>query len=105
MNSVIITTIGLVVHSAADGAALGASLYLESLGEKAGLGLLIFAAIMCHKAPASFGFGTVLVQNNLSVCSYAKHLGAFTGSSPIVNLLVYFGLAMTQNGSTDLLAL
>ena len=78
---------------------------VESLGEKAGLGLLIFAAIMCHKAPASFGFGTVLVQNNLSVCSYAKHLGAFTGSSPIVNLLVYFGLAMTQNGSTDLLAL
>ena len=66
---------------------------------------MIFAAIMCHKAPASFGFGTVLVQNNLSVCSYAKHLGAFTGSSPIVNLLVYFGLAMTQNGNTDLLAL
>jgi len=60
---VTITTIGLTVHSAADGAALGASLYLDSMSdtpEMAGLSLLIFAAIMLHKAPASIGFGTYL---------------------------------------------
>lgn len=45
------------------------------------------------------------MQNGLSVCDFAKHLGAFTASSPIVNLLVYFGLVLTQDGSTDLLAL
>ena len=71
------------------------SALVEQSGEKAGLGLLIFAAIICHKAPASFGFGTVLVQNELDAFSYAKHLGAFTLSSPLVNLLVYFGLLFT----------
>ena len=60
-KNVFITTIGLAIHSLADGAALGASLYLESFGESnAGLGMIIFIAIMLHKAPASVGFGTFL---------------------------------------------
>ena len=45
------------------------------------------------------------MRNGLSVVDYAKHLFAFTASSPIVNLLVYHGLVFTQDGNTDLLAL
>ena len=58
----IITTIGLTIHSAADGAALGASLYLGSIsdGKENALGFIIFLAIMLHKVPASFGFGSYL---------------------------------------------
>lgn len=56
----LITTIGLAIHSLADGAALGSALYLESFGETTGLGMIIFIAIMLHKAPASVGFGTFL---------------------------------------------
>lgn len=56
----LITTIGLAIHSLADGAALGSALYLESFGETTGLGMVIFIAIMLHKAPASVGFGTFL---------------------------------------------
>ena len=69
-SKAIVTTIGLAVHSVADGAALGASLYrkwflisklfLVDQFTDSSLGLLIFAAIMCHKAPASIGFGTFL---------------------------------------------
>lgn len=69
-----ITTIGLVIHSLADGSALGATLFcnltikvirLYIVSDKgdaanAGLGVLIFFAILLHKAPASIGFGTFL---------------------------------------------
>ena len=48
-KNVLITTIGLAIHSLADGAALGASLYLESFGESQGLGMIIFIAIMLQK--------------------------------------------------------
>ena len=60
---------------------------------------------MCHKAPASIGFGTFLVHQGMSVASHARHLGAFTLSSPFMNLVVYFGLTATQDGAADLMAL
>jgi zinc transporter 9 len=60
-KNVLITTIGLAIHSLADGAALGSALYLDSFKESTGsLGMIIFAAIMLHKAPASMGFGTFI---------------------------------------------
>lgn len=38
-------TLGLVIHGAADGIALGAS----SLSEKGNLGLIVFVAVLVHK--------------------------------------------------------
>ena len=73
-KNVLITTIGLAIHSLADGAALGASLYLESFGETKGLGMIIFLAIMLHKAPASLGFGTFLQHQGCSAKDHMKHL-------------------------------
>ena len=43
--------VGLVVHSAADGVALGAS----SFSKSGPIEMIVFMAIMLHKAPASFG--------------------------------------------------
>ncbi|KAL8830995.1 MAG: hypothetical protein Q9170_005480, partial [Blastenia crenularia] len=53
------TTLGLVIHAAADGIALGAS---HSSGSSTSLGLVIFLAIMIHKAPAAFGLTSVLLK-------------------------------------------
>ena len=87
-GNIIVSTIGLVIHSIADGAALGASLYCKnyigqyycivsskSEGENSGLGLLIFIAILLHKAPAAIGFGTFLQHEGLNQNQLIKHLG------------------------------
>ena len=74
-NNVFIKTIGLAIHSLADGAALGAGLYLESFGESnSGLGMIIFIAIMLHKAPASLGFGTYLQHQGCNAKEHLQHL-------------------------------
>ena len=64
--------------------------------------MLIFLAIMLHKAPASLGFGTYLQHQGKKGYQHAKHLLCFTGSSPIMNLVMYFGLCASQKASTDM---
>lgn len=69
-GNVLVSTIGLVIHSLADGVALGASLFCnpfnltcvvsEKSEQASSLGLIIFIAILLHKAPAALGFGTFL---------------------------------------------
>ncbi|KAB2578362.1 Zinc/iron permease [Lasiodiplodia theobromae] len=85
------TTIGLVIHAAADGIALGASSSTSSTK----LGLIIFLAIMLHKAPAAFGLTSVLLKQGLSKRTARAHLIVFSLAAPagamvtwvIVNLL------------------
>lgn len=84
-KNVLITTIGLAIHSLADGAALGASLYLESFGESQGLGMIIFIAIMLHKAPASLGFGTFLQHQGCTTKEHLKHLMVSLNLHPFVS--------------------
>ena len=69
---------------------------VESIGDAHGLGMLIFMAIMMHKAPASIGFGTFLQHHGLKGYDFAKHLLSFTASSPLMNVLLYFGLCASQ---------
>ena len=75
-DSILITTIGLILHSFADGLALGASLFCKLLlinlfivsfkaEQSSQLGLIIFLAILMHKAPAAVGFGTFLHHEGL----------------------------------------
>mmetsp|Transcript_11106 Transcript_11106/g.14965 ORF Transcript_11106/g.14965 Transcript_11106/m.14965 type:complete len:147 (+) Transcript_11106:687-1127(+) len=64
--------------------------------------MIIFVAIMLHKAPASVGFGTFLQHQGLKGFDHAKHLLAFTASSPIMNIVLFFGLCASQQKSTDL---
>ena len=78
---------------------------VDSFGETTGLGMIIFIAIMLHKAPASVGFGTFLQHQGCKPADHAKHLLAFTASSPLMNMLLFFALCLTQSKATDLAAL
>lgn len=72
-------TIGLVVHACADGIALGAS----STAPSTSLSLVIFFAIMLHKAPAAFGLTSVLLKQGLSKRRARTHLAFFSLAAPI----------------------
>jgi zinc transporter 9 len=73
------TTIGLVVHACADGIALGAS----STAPSTSLSLVIFFAIMLHKAPAAFGLTSVLLKQGLSKKTARTHLAFFSLAAPV----------------------
>jgi zinc transporter 9 len=86
-DNIVVTTVGLVLHSLADGTALGASLFCKinlvtsivssrsGENQNAGLGLIIFFALLLHKAPAALGFGSFLRHENVNQTSLIKHLG------------------------------
>ena len=71
------TTLGLVIHAAADGIALGASSSQPSLS------FIIFIAIMIHKAPAAFGLTSVLLKQGLGKRMARAHLLAFSLAAPL----------------------
>jgi zinc transporter 9 len=73
------TTIGLVIHSCADGIALGAS----STAPSTTLSMVIFFAIMLHKAPAAFGLTSVLLKQGLSKRTIRTHLAFFSLAAPV----------------------
>ena len=73
------TTLGLCIHSAADGIALGAS---SASTSTASLSLIIFVAIMVHKAPAAFGLTSVLLKQGLSKRAARAHLVIFSLAAP-----------------------
>jgi solute carrier family 39 (zinc transporter), member 9 len=106
-------TIGLVVHAAADGVALGAAARTSHEDVE----IIVFLAIMLHKAPAGQSFqlfsvitcklNTVLIQTAFGLVSFLlhegverqkirKHLGIFSLSAPLLTLLTYFGIGQEQ---------
>ncbi|KEF59990.1 uncharacterized protein A1O9_04838 [Exophiala aquamarina CBS 119918] len=89
------TTIGLVIHAAADGIALGAS----STATNSGLSLVIFFAIMIHKAPAAFGLTSVLVKQGLSKRAARGHLVLFSLAAP-TGAIVTWLLASILGGAS-----
>ena len=86
------TTIGLIIHAAADGIALGAS------SSDTGLGFIIFLAIMVHKAPASFGLTSVLLKQGLSSRSVRAHLLAFSLAAPMGALTTFLFVQIAGSG-------
>ncbi|CAG9794381.1 unnamed protein product [Diatraea saccharalis] len=81
-------TVGLVVHAAADGIALGAA----ATTSHADVELIVFLAIMLHKAPAAFGLVTFLLHAGLDRNRIRKHLLIFSCSAPLLAMLTYFGI-------------
>ncbi|CAK1546376.1 unnamed protein product [Leptosia nina] len=81
-------TVGLVVHAAADGIALGAA----ATTSHADVELIVFLAIMLHKAPAAFGLVTFLLHAGLERNRIRKHLLIFSCSAPLLAILTYFGI-------------
>jgi zinc transporter 9 len=93
------TTIGLVIHAAADGIALGAS----STNSSSNLSVIIFISLMIHKAPAAFGLTSVLLKQGLSVRMARIHLMIFSLAAPVGALLTWSAvhiLGFTSNGES-----
>ncbi|KAK0669677.1 putative transporter [Cercophora samala] len=80
------TTIGLVIHAAADGVAMGASATTANMN----VGLIIFFAILVHKAPAAFGLTSTLLKQGLSKRAARVHLMIFSLAAPVGALVTYF---------------
>lgn len=79
------TTVGLVIHAAADGIALGAS----SSGSSRRLDFIVFLALMIHKAPAAFGLTSALLKQGLSKRRARTHLIIFSLAAPVGAILTY----------------
>ena len=86
------TTLGLVIHAAADGIALGAS------ATQPALSFVVFAAILVHKAPAAFGLTTVLLKQGLGKRQARAHLLAFSLAAPAGALGTWMVLRILGSG-------
>lgn len=85
-------TIGLVVHAAADGIALGAAATTSHKDVE----MIVFLAIMLHKAPAAFGLVSFLLHEGIDRKRIRKHLAIFSIAAPLLALLTYFGIGPEQ---------
>jgi zinc transporter 9 len=77
--------VGMVVHCFVDGVALGAAV---REGDST-LGILVFLAIMLHKAPSAFGLSSYLLHHGISHDGVKKRLLAFSSSAPLGALFTY----------------
>lgn len=95
-NSTGITaTLGLVIHAAADGFALGAAVATT----KTTVQIVVFFAVILHKAPAAFGLVSYLMHTGLEKKYIQGHLLAFSAAAPIVAIATYFILHASGSSS------
>uniref|UniRef100_A0A8C3A9D2 Zinc transporter ZIP9 n=1 Tax=Cyclopterus lumpus TaxID=8103 RepID=A0A8C3A9D2_CYCLU len=92
VTSKITTTLGLVVHAAADGVALGAAASTSQTSVQ----LIVFVAIMLHKAPAAFGLVSFLMHAGLERNRIRKHLLVFALAAPVLAMLTFLGLSQNS---------
>lgn len=90
-------TIGLVVHAAADGVALGAA----ATTRHSDVEFIVFLAIMLHKAPAAFGLVTFLMHEGVSRRQIRRNLMLFALAAPILTLVTFFLLGNEQRAKLD----
>ena len=93
-------TLGLVIHGAADGIALGAS----SLSGNGSLGLVVFLAVLVHKGklitsmpgsadvsgPTALGLTTTLMSLNLTPPQIRRRLLIFSFAAPLGAVITFF---------------
>lgn len=80
--------LGLIVHAAVDGVALGATLFAGA-GEAS---WIVFFAIMLHKAPASFGLTTYLMRTTENLRVIKSNLLIFALAAPVGAFGTYYGM-------------
>ncbi|KAJ1949873.1 hypothetical protein FBU59_000951 [Linderina macrospora] len=99
------TLIGILVHSCADGLALGAAVAAASAAQKkptvgspnavaaddhtSSLEIIVFLALLLHKAPAAFGLITTLKQQGYAPYKLSVWLTVFAASAPLAALVTY----------------
>ena len=91
------TTVGLVIHAAADGIAMGASATASDVN----LSFVIFFAIMIHKAPAAFGLTSVLLKQGLSKRAARGHLIVFSLAAPVGALTTWMLVTILRGGQAE----
>ena len=89
------TTTGLIVHALADGLALGAS------SQSPTLSLVVFSAIMLHKAPTAFGLTAVLLKQGLGKRMARAHLILFSLAAPAGAIGTWFLVNLLGQDGSD----
>ncbi|GLB38237.1 putative ZIP Zinc transporter [Lyophyllum shimeji] len=92
-------TFGLAVHGLADGLALGASSLAQTgSGGTSSLPLIVFLALIIHKAPTSLALTTSLLATSLPRAKCKKYLAVFASSTPIGAIASYLLFSFLGNG-------
>ncbi|KZT02185.1 Zinc/iron permease [Laetiporus sulphureus 93-53] len=100
-------TLGLVMHALADGLALGSSA-LSAPGSDpnapasalpSSLSLVVFFALVIHKAPTALALTTSLLSTSLPRSECKKHLALFSASTPLGALASYVLLSFFGTSS------
>ncbi|KAJ2784629.1 hypothetical protein H4R18_001008 [Coemansia javaensis] len=90
------TLLGILVHSCADGLALGAAVAgsaAQSGDQTSSLEIIVFLALLLHKAPAAFGLVTTLKQQGHPGYRLGVWLTIFAASAPLAALLTFAGFS------------
>ncbi|KIK91593.1 hypothetical protein PAXRUDRAFT_149165 [Paxillus rubicundulus Ve08.2h10] len=87
-------SLGLVVHALVDGYALGVA---ASGSHPSNLSLIVFLAIIVHKAPTALALTTSLLANSLPVAQCKRHLLFFSLATPVSSVLSYAFYAFSEN--------
>lgn len=95
-------TLGLVIHSLADGLALGASSGSSGSGGMRDnpLVLIVFFALLIHKAPTSLALSSALLPL-LPRPHIRLHIAIFAAATPIGALLAYLLLSLFSSQDGD----
>lgn len=96
--SVLSGLLGILVHAAADGVAMGSSVESSDVS----LRVVVILAILVHKAPASVGICTLLMTRQSSKNHIRLAVLVFAVTTPVFALLTYAILQglLTATGST-----
>ncbi|XP_078256119.1 zinc transporter ZIP9 isoform X2 [Rhinoraja longicauda] len=78
-------TLGLIIHAAVDGVALGTAAGSSQIS----LQVIVFLAVILHKAPASFGLVSYLLHMGLERRQIYRHLLAFSLAAPLLALATF----------------
>ncbi|KAF7663901.1 hypothetical protein LDENG_00197220 [Lucifuga dentata] len=95
-NNISITaTLGLVIHAAADGFAVGAAVATSQVTVQ----VIVFFAVILHKGPAAFGLVSFLMHAGLEKKHIQGHLLAFSAAAPVFAIATYFILHASGSSS------
>ncbi|KAG7275665.1 hypothetical protein CRUP_009631 [Coryphaenoides rupestris] len=94
-NNGIITSLGLIIHTAADGVALGAAVASPNMAVQ----IIVFVAVIMHKAPAAFAMVSFLLHVGVDKKLIQGHLLAFSAAAPIFAIATFFILTASSESS------
>uniref|UniRef100_A0A8C7NRU8 Zinc transporter ZIP9 n=1 Tax=Oncorhynchus mykiss TaxID=8022 RepID=A0A8C7NRU8_ONCMY len=80
------------IYVPADGVALGAAASTSQTSVQ----LIVFVAIMLHKAPAAFGLVSFLMHAGLERNRIRKHLLVFALAAPVLAMVTFVGLSQSS---------